>query len=38
MSDASTPKLNFATKVFHAESFVVLFSSFFLLEGGLKFD
>ena len=29
MRDASTPKLNLATKIFHVDSFVVLFSSFF---------
>ena len=32
MRDASTPKLNLATKIFHVDSFVVLFSFF------LKFD
>ena len=36
--DASTPKLNLATKIFHVDSYVVLFSSFFLLCGDLKFD
>ena len=29
MRDARTPKLNLATKIFHDDSFVVLFSSFF---------
>ena len=38
MRDASTSKLNLATKIFHADSFVVLFSSFFLLCSDLKFD
>ena len=38
MRDASTPKLNLDTKIFHADLFVVLFSSFFLLRGALKFD
>ena len=38
MRDASTPKLNLATKIFHVDSFVVLFSSIFLLCGDLKFD
>ena len=38
MRDASTPKLNIATKIFHVDSFVVLVSSFFLLCGDLKFD
>ena len=38
MRDASTPKLNLTTKIFHVDSFVVLFSSFFLLCGDLKFD
>ena len=38
MRDANTPKLNLATKIFHVDSFVVLFSSFFLLCGDLKFD
>ena len=33
MRDASTSKLNLATKIFHVDSFVVLFSSFFLLCG-----
>ena len=37
MRDASTPKLNLATKIFHVDSFVV-FSSIFLLCGDLKFD
>ena len=37
MRDASTPKLNLATKIFHIDSFVV-FSSFFFLCGDLKFD
>ena len=37
MRDASTPKLNLATKIFHVDSFVV-FSSVFLLYGDLKFD
>ena len=31
MRDGSTPKLNFAAKRFHVDSFVVLFSSFFLV-------
>ena len=38
MRDASTPKLNLAIKIFHVDSFVVLFSSIFLLCGDLKFD
>ena len=38
MRDASTPKLNLPTKIFHVDSFVVLFSSIFLLCGDLKFD
>ena len=38
MRDASKPKLNLATKIFHVDSFVVLFSSIFLLCGNLKFD
>ena len=38
MKDASTPKLNVAAKIFYFDSFVVLFSSFFLLCGDLKFD
>ena len=38
MRDASTPKLNLATKIFHVDSFVVLFSSSFLLCGDLKID
>ena len=38
MRDESTLKLNLATKIFHIDSFVVLFSSFFLLCGDLKFD
>ena len=37
MRDASTPKLNIATKVFHVDSFVV-FSSIFLICGELNFD
>ena len=37
MRDASTPKLNLATKIFHVDSFVV-FSSIFLLCDELKFD
>ena len=37
MRDASTPKLNLATKIFHVDSFAVLFSSVFLLCGDLKF-
>ena len=37
MSDASTPKLNLAAKIFHVDSCVDLFSSFFL-RGDLKFD
>ena len=35
--DASTPKLNLATKIYHVDSFVV-FSSIFLLCSDLKFD
>ena len=38
MRDASTPKLNLATKIFHVDSFIALLSSFFLLYGDLKFD
>ena len=38
MRDASTPKLNLAAKIFHVDSFVTLFSSFFLLCDDLKFD
>ena len=38
MRDASTPKLNLATTVFHVDLFVVLFSSFFLLCVDLKID
>ena len=38
MRDARAPKLNLATKIFHIDSFVVLFSSNFLLCGDLKFD
>ena len=38
MRDVSTQKLNLATNIFHVDSFVVLFSSFFLLCGDLKFD
>ena len=38
MRDASTPKLNLATKIFHVDSFVVLFSSIFLLCRDLKLD
>ena len=37
MRDASTPKLNLATKIFHVD-FVVVFSSIFFLCGDLKFD
>ena len=37
MRDESTPKLNLATKIFHVDSFVVLFS-FFLLCGDIKID
>ena len=37
MRDASTPKLNLTTKIFHVDSFVALFSCF-LLCGDLKFD
>ena len=37
MRDASTPKLNLATKIFHVDSFVV-FSSIFLLCIDSKFD
>ena len=36
--DASIPKLNLATEIFHVDSFVILFSSFFLLGGDLKID
>ena len=36
MRDASTPKLNLATKIFHVDLF--LFYSMFLLRGDLKFD
>ena len=38
MRDASAPKLNHATKIFHVDSFVVLFSSILILCGDLKFD
>ena len=38
MRDGSTPRLNLATKISHIDSFVVLFSSFFLLCGDLKLD
>ena len=38
MRDASTPKLNLATKIFHVDSLKVLLSSFLLLCGDLKFD
>ena len=38
MRDASTPKLNLPAKIFHVDSFVVLFSSFFFLCSDLKFD
>ena len=38
MRDASAPKLNLATKTFHVDSFVVLFSSILILCGDLKFD
>ena len=37
MRDTSTPKLNLATKIFHVDLFVVLFSSFFPCDD-LKFD
>ena len=37
MRDARTPKLNFATKIFHFDSFVV-FPSIFLVCGDLKFN
>ena len=37
MRDARTPKLNLATEIFHIDSFVVLFSSIFLLCGDLNF-
>ena len=37
MRDASAPKLNLATKIFHVDFFVV-FSSIFFLCGDLKFD
>ena len=37
MTDASTLKLNLATKIFHVDSFVV-FCSIFLRCGDLKFD
>ena len=36
--DGSTPKLNLATKIFYVDSFVVLFSSSFLVCIDLKFD
>ena len=38
MRDASTPKLNLATNIFHVDLFVVLFSAIFLLCGDLKFN
>ena len=38
MRDASAPKLNLATKIFHDDSYVVVFSSNLLLCGDLKFD
>ena len=38
MRDASRPKQNLATKIFPVYLLVVLFSSFFLLCGDLKFD
>ena len=38
MRDVSTPKLNLATKIFHVDSFIVFFSSSFLLCGDSKFD
>ena len=38
MRDASTPKLNLATKIFHVDLFVAVFYSMFLLCGDLKFD
>ena len=38
MRDASTLKVNLATKIFHDDLFVVIFSSIFLLCGDLKFD
>ena len=38
MRDASTPKLNLATNIFHVDSFVVLYSSIFLFCDDLKFD
>ena len=38
MRDASTPKLNLATKAFHVDSFLVLFFSIFILCSDLKFD
>ena len=34
----NTPKLNLATKILHVDSYVVLFSSFLLLCGDLKFN
>ena len=37
MTDASTPKLNLATKIFHVDSFVVFFSNFLPCDD-LKFD
>ena len=36
MRDAGTPKLNLVTKIFHVDSFVVIYSSIFLLCGDLK--
>ena len=38
MRDASRPKLNPVSKIFHVDSFAVLFSSFFLFGGDLRFD
>ena len=36
--DEGTPKLNLLTKILHVDSFVFLFSSFFLPCSDLKFD
>ena len=38
MRDADTPQPNPDTNKFRVDSFVILFSSFFLLCGNLKFD
>ena len=37
MRDAITAKLNLATKIFHIDSFEVVFFSIFLLCGDLQF-